>query len=123
MQPVLVQFAALHDQGQMFPLLFEQCEIRERIAVDQDRIGIGAGQQRAALGLLELAGVRGMRSREGAALPAEQHRLEHVLGNGGAVDRDEGRVAPPAVAVHVACDDFLTGARLARHCVNVTITL
>jgi hypothetical protein len=50
-------------------------------------------QQRAALRLFELAGVRRMRAGEGAALPAEQDRLQHVLGDGGAVDGDEVAVA------------------------------
>ena len=36
-----------------------------------------------------LPAMRGMRAGEGAALVAEQHRFEHVLGNRRAVDRDE----------------------------------
>ncbi len=54
-------------------------------------------QQRAALRLLELAGVRGVRAGEGAALVAEQHGFEHVLGDRRAVDGDEGSVGARGV--------------------------
>ena len=47
-------------------------------------------QQRAAVGLLELADAAGDRAGEGALLVAEQLALQQVLGDGGAVDRDEG---------------------------------
>ena len=55
----------------------------------QRHLGDFVEQQRAALRLLELAGMRGVRAGEGAPLVAEQHRFEHVLGNGRAVDGDE----------------------------------
>jgi hypothetical protein len=66
---------------------------------------VGAGlsdlvqQQRAPVGPLEdpLAGPR--RPREGALVVAEQLRLQHPVGERGAVDCDEG--APHAVAVQV----------------------
>ncbi len=51
-------------------------------------------QQGAALRLLEFPGVTGVRAGEGAPFVAEQHRLEHVLGDRRAVDGDER----PAVA-------------------------
>ena len=55
----------------------------------QRHLGDFVQQQRAALRLLEFAGVRVGRAGEGAALVAEQHGFEHVLGDGRAVDRDE----------------------------------
>ena len=55
-------------------------------------------QQRAAVRLLELAGVGAGGAGEGALLVAEQRRLEHVLGNRGAVDGHERPTAGAANA-------------------------
>src|SRR3954454_16994454 len=38
-QPVLVQDAGLHDQGEMFALIAKQRKVFQRIAVDQDGVG------------------------------------------------------------------------------------
>src|SRR5262249_26013608 len=47
-------------------------------------------KQRAARRLDELADVPLGRAREGAALVPEQRRFDQIVGNGAAIDRDEG---------------------------------
>ena len=79
----------------------------------QRHLGDFIEQQRAALRLLELAGMRGVRAGEGAALVAEQHGFEHVLGNRGAVDGDEGLRGARRAAMDEAREHFLAGAGLA----------
>src|SRR5262245_37620974 len=46
-ESVLMKFAALHDGTEMLALLLEQAEVLQRIAVDHDEVGVGAGLQRA----------------------------------------------------------------------------
>src|SRR5262245_38267594 len=46
-QSVLMELAALHDRAEMFALLLEQAEVLQRVAIDHDEVGIGAGFQRA----------------------------------------------------------------------------
>jgi hypothetical protein len=69
-------------------------------------------QQGAAVGFLELADAAGDGAGEGALLVAEQLALEQVLGDGGAVDADEGPVGA-RTWVDVAGHDFLTDAAFA----------
>src|SRR5262249_29118002 len=51
-QAVLVKTAALHDGGQVPALLLEQAEVAERVAVDDEEIGEGAGGNHAELAFL-----------------------------------------------------------------------
>ncbi len=67
-------------------------------------------EQGAAMGELDLALVGLDRSGEGALLVAEQFGLEQVLGDGGAVDRDEGAAGAVARLVEAAGEQFLAGA-------------
>src|SRR5213078_4387904 len=53
------------------------------------------------------------RAREGAALVAEELRLQELLGQRGAVHRDERLGGPRAVRVHGPRDQLLARARLA----------
>ena len=71
-------------------------------------------KDRAAVGLLEPAGARGVGAGEGAAVVAEEFGFEQRLGDGGAVDLDERRVAAAAREVHGACEQLLAGARFAE---------
>ncbi len=61
----------------------------------------------------EHAGAIGARVGEGAALVAEQLALEQRVGDGGAVDRDEGALGARRVEVQRARHQLLAGARLA----------
>ena len=70
-------------------------------------------EERAARGQLEAAGLGADRAGEGAALVAEELGLHQVLGDGGAVDLDEGLVAAARVLVEGARDQLLAGAALA----------
>src|SRR3954468_23777512 len=44
-QPVFMQDACLHDQGEMFALIAKQRKVFQRIAVDQDGVGEGTCPQ------------------------------------------------------------------------------
>ena len=79
----------------------------------QRHLGDFVEQQRAALRLLELAGVRIDRAGEGAALVTEQHGFEHVLGDGRAVDRDEAVLRARTGAMNEPRQHFLAGAGFA----------
>ena len=70
-------------------------------------------EERAAGGQLDLArlGLAGV--GEGALLVAEQLRLQQLLGDGRAVDLDEGPVAPRAAVVEPVREQVLAGAALA----------
>ena len=70
-------------------------------------------QQRAAMGLLELADAPRHGAGEGALLVTEQLGFEEILGDRGAVDRDEGLVLAQLTSVHVAGHHLLAGAALA----------
>ena len=50
-QPALVELAGLHDDGEVLALILEQRQILQRIAVDHQEIGEGAGRERADLAL------------------------------------------------------------------------
>jgi hypothetical protein len=52
-ETILVDFAALHDHDKVLGGIFDQLDVVERIAVDQQEIG-----ERALLHDAELAGVR-----------------------------------------------------------------
>ena len=71
-------------------------------------------EDRAAVGLLELADLLLGRAGERALLVAEQLRLDQLLGNRGAVDLHEPLAAAQAVAVDRARDQLLAGAALAE---------
>src|SRR4051812_7820373 len=51
-QHVLMEFAALHNGSEILALLLEQAKVLQRIAIDDDQIGEGAGLQRAELAFL-----------------------------------------------------------------------
>src|SRR5215217_2477325 len=74
-----------------------------------------AQEEGAADGRLELARLGGHRAREGALHVAEQLALQQVLGDGAAVDGDEGALHPGRAAVELPGDELLAGARLARN--------
>ena len=71
-------------------------------------------EERALVGLLELAGLVDDGARERAAHVTEQLALDEVLGDGAAVDRHERPVLALAPAVELLRDELLAGARLAR---------
>jgi hypothetical protein len=67
-------------------------------------------EQGAAIGFRELADMAVGGAGEGSALVTEQDRLNQIVGNGAAIDRNE-RLAPPcAAAVNGARDHFLADA-------------
>ena len=70
-------------------------------------------EQHAAVGLLDASRLGGDRAGERAALVAEQLRLEQLVGQRRAVDRDERPVAAARRVVDEPRHDFLAGARLA----------
>ena len=70
-------------------------------------------EDRAAVGLLELADLLLGRAGERSLLVAEQLGLDQLLGNGRAVDLDEALAAAQAVAVDGARDELLADAALA----------
>ena len=70
-------------------------------------------EERAAVGLLEAPAPRRLRAGEGAALVAEELRLEQVLRDRRRVDRDERAARARAVLVQRVGDELLAGARLA----------
>ena len=71
-------------------------------------------EDRAAVGLLELADLLLGRAGERALLVAEQLRLDQLLGNRGAVHLHEPLAAAQAVAVDRARDELLAGRRSRR---------
>ena len=72
-------------------------------------------EERAAVGHFELALLLRERAGEGAALVAEQLRLQQRLRQRRAVDGDEGSLAARAVLVQGARGQLLARARLAAH--------
>ena len=86
----------------------------QQLGLQRERhLGDLVEQQRAALGLFELAGMRGVRAGERALLVAKQHGFEHVLGDRRAIDRDEVALRARTRAMDDAREHFLAGARLA----------
>ena len=79
----------------------------------QRHFGNFVEQQRAAVGLLELAGLGRLRAGEGALLVAEQCRFQQVVGNRRAVDGDERPLGARRLVVDVAGEHFLAGTRFA----------
>ena len=67
-------------------------------------------QQRAAVGLLELADAPAVGPGKRPALVAEEFAFQERLGNGRAVDGQERRLAAAAVMVDGASDQFLARA-------------
>src|SRR5206468_9186894 len=72
-------------------------------------------EDRPAVGLYELAELVAAGPREGSLLVAEQLRLDQVLGDGGAVDTDEGSLAARTVPVDRSGDQLLANAALPCH--------
>ena len=70
-------------------------------------------EERAAVGLDELAGPLLGGAGEGALLVAEQDALDEVLGDGAAIDGDEGLAGAGALALDGAGDQLLADAALA----------
>ncbi len=70
-------------------------------------------EQRAAVGLLEAPAPERIRAGEGAALVAEELRLEQVLGDRRGVERDERARGARAVPVQGARHQLLAGAGFA----------
>src|SRR6478735_1531559 len=70
-------------------------------------------EQGAAFGKLDLADVRFDGAGKGAALIAEQLGLQEVLGNGGAIDRDEAPLAA-TLFMNRAREQLLAGAACAE---------
>jgi hypothetical protein len=71
-------------------------------------------EERAAIGLLEIALVLPVRARIAATLVAEHLVLDQVGRNGAAVDREEGLLATARELVDRPGDDLLAGAALAH---------
>ena len=71
-------------------------------------------EQRAAVGLLELAGAVADGPRERSAHVPEQLALDQLTRNRGAVHLDEGLVAPRRLPMDGARDELLAGAVLSR---------
>ena len=71
-------------------------------------------QQRAAVGLLELADAARDRAGEGALLVAEQFGFQQVLRDRRAIDADERLLGAARAGVHVARQHFLAGAAIRR---------
>jgi hypothetical protein len=69
-------------------------------------------EEHAAVRLLDASRLRRHRPGERAALVTEQFRLEQLVGECGAVDRDERPMAAPRSVVDEARHHFLAGARL-----------
>ena len=67
-------------------------------------------EERAAVALLEAADALAGRAGEGAFLVAEEFALEQLLGDGGAVDRDE------ALRAALRCSDGWRGRRVPCRC-------
>ena len=70
-------------------------------------------EQRAAVGLLELADALVDGAGEGALLVAEQDAFDQVFGDGAAVDRDERLAGAVAFALDGARDQLLADAAFA----------
>ena len=70
-------------------------------------------EQGAAVGGLEEAGAVAIGAGEGALAVTEEFGFEHVLGNGGAVDRHEGTLGTVAGVVDGAGQQLIAGAALA----------
>ena len=97
------------------PLDFALLQYPQQLGLQRQRnLGYLIQQQRAALGLLEFSRVRIVRTGECAALPAEQHRFEHVLGNRRTIDGDEGVGRAAGMMMDVARQHFLAGAGFTR---------
>src|SRR6478735_4824561 len=71
-------------------------------------------KQRAAFGLLEIAGVRLQRAVECAALVSEQVAAEELRSDGAAIHRNEPSPASAQI-VQRARNEFLAGAALAMN--------
>ena len=71
-------------------------------------------EEGAAVGALEAALAAGHRAGEGAPLDAEELRLEDALGEGAAVDGDEGALGALGLLVEGAGGELLAGAGLAQ---------
>ena len=71
-------------------------------------------EERAAVGDLEQPLAVGVGAGEGPFAVAEELALDEVLGQGAAVDRDEGVAGAAALVVEVAGDQLLAGAGLAQ---------
>ena len=70
-------------------------------------------EERAPIGLDELAGVLLGGAGEGALLVAEQDALDQIFGNGAAIDGDEGLAGAVALALDGAGDQLLADAGFA----------
>ena len=79
----------------------------------QGHFGDFVEQDGAAVGQLELAGLRGDGAGEGALLVAEQGGFQHVVRDRRAVDGHEGLAGARRALVNVARQHFLAGAGLA----------
>ena len=88
---------------------------------DAEELGLGGGvhladfveHEGAFVGLLELADLAFGGAGEGAFLVAEELAFEERLGEGGAVEADEGSFAAGAGVVDGAGDEFLADAAFA----------
>src|SRR5664280_3045060 len=129
---VLAEFALAHGVGEVAVGSGDDADIdRHRLAaadaVDQallDRaqqlrlqahvhLGDFVQQQRAAIGLLELADAAAERAGEGAFLVAEQLGLQQILRDRRAIDRDERLLGALRARMQVARQHFLARAAFA----------
>src|SRR4051812_25256170 len=91
MQRALVEPSALHDDGEMRALVLKEAEILQRVAVDDEEVGIGAGGDDAELTLHlqelgvderrradDLEGRQDLGADEKLAALMDMHRAEKV---------------------------------------------
>jgi hypothetical protein len=81
---------------------------------DRGHIANFVEEQRAAMGLLELAEMARDGAGEGAFLVAEELGFDQLAGDGRAVQRDKWTVAARAAVVQRAGDQFFAGAGFAQ---------
>src|SRR5262249_54002749 len=82
---------------------------------DRGHLGDLVQEERAAGRLLETADLGGDGAREGASLVPEQLGFEELLGEGGAVDRDEGLADAWRALPDEPGDDLLAGPGLSGY--------
>ena len=91
------------------------CKSRRILAwVPRGHVADFVEEQRAAVGLLELADPPAVGAGERPALVAEQLAFQQRLRDGRAVDRQERAATAAAMVVDGAGDQFLAGAALAQ---------
>ena len=95
-------------QALNFPLLQHPQQFRLQL---DGHLGDLVEQQRAAVGLFELAGTGLVGAGEGTLFVTKENRLQHVLGNRRTVQCHKGPIAAVGTFVHGPGQDFLASTR------------